>query len=232
MKMTNWRILSAIGLAAIGLTGCDGGGGVASVNQAWYNVYGSYCGDQLRPGCDFFSNGDKITYNRTPLIADLEYGTYYYQDVYGYDRQFTGWARMTNDGIIYDENGRALNSNEKHGRDTITNAAAARKATIRGAAAGLQAKYGLDANVAMNAASALSDWALIGKSRKRTAADVAAFTQRLSGLNIAEVSAAMEASAKGDNGAVDAAVEKAARNWSTSPDTMKQILRDWFGEQQ
>src|SRR3989344_297767 len=101
MKILNWRFYSILSLTAFSLAACTGGGdnGVAQVNQAWYDVYGQHCGNQLRPGCTFFANGDKITYNRTPLVASLEYGTYYYQDSYGYDRTYVGWARLTNDGI-------------------------------------------------------------------------------------------------------------------------------------
>jgi hypothetical protein len=240
MNKTYWRlpIVATLALSALSLTACNGGGGGGGggggtpvVTQAWYNVYGQYCGASLAPGCDFYSDGTKITYNQSPLYAPLEYNTWYYTDVFGYSQTYTGWGRLTSDGLLYDDTGRALNANQSHNRDTITNAAAARRATIRGAANALAAKYGLEASTAMNVATALNDWALIGKSRKRTADDVAAFTKRLTGLNIGEVDAAMEAAAKGDASAVDQAVEKAARNWSTSPDTMKQILRDWFQAQ-
>jgi hypothetical protein len=50
----------------------------------------------------------------------------------------------------------------------------------------------------------------------------------LAGLDIGEVNAALEAAAKGDTAAVDQTIQKAADAWSTNPDTMKQILNDWF----
>lgn len=236
MFKNRWQLWSLMAFASLGLAACNGGGGGGGgggsyITQAWYNVYGYYCGGTLRPGCDFYANGDKVTYWDSPLYAPLEYGTWYYTDVFGYSQVYVGWGRQTSDGILYDDTGRALNSNEKHGRDSVTNAAAAEKAAINGAAQALSAKYGLDVNVARNIAGALNDWAVLGKSRKRTEADVAAFSKRLSGLDINEVTAAMEAAGKGDNSALDQAIDKAAQNWSTSPDTMKQILQDWFMHQ-
>jgi hypothetical protein len=231
-------LVAMVATMGAGLSACNGGGGGSisvttggsAISTAWYNVYGQYCGS-LGPGCDFYWNGDQIIYGEDPYYASLVYGTYYYYDVYGYYSTYTGWARQSASGIIYDEFGYALNSKEKHGRDVVTNAAAAQKAAVNGAAQMLQAKYGLNADVARNIATSLNDWALIGKSRKRTEADVAAFSKRLAGLDIGEVNAALEAAAKGDTGAVDQTIEKAAAAWSTNPDTMKQILTDWFVRQ-
>lgn len=229
-------ILTLAGLAAFALSACNGGGGgggvctTCAVSHAWYNVYGNYCGNTVGPGCDFYADGSKITYAQDPYYASLIYGTYYYTDVFGYTAVYTGWARQSATGILYDDWGRALNSNEKHGRDVVTNAAAAQKVAINGAAQALQAKYGLDADVSANIATALNDWNMIGKSRKRTDNDVAAFT-KLVKLDISDVSAALDAAAKGDDSGVDQAISKAAAAWSTNPDTMKQILTDWFGNQ-
>jgi hypothetical protein len=227
MKVRNWLTLGILGLAMIGLNGCD------AVSQAWYDVYGSECGSNPRPGCNFYSNGDKISYEEDSYYGslDLIYGRYVYTDSYGYSQTYYGWVRSSPDGILYDEYGYALNSNESHGRDVVTNAAAARKAVVRGAAQRLQAKYGLSANTSMNIATSLNDWAMIGKTRKRTDADVAAFTKRLYGLKVSELNAAMSAHAAGNDSLANQAISKAAKNWSTSPDTMKRILKDWYKQQ-
>ena len=177
-------------------------------------------------------DGAKATYFDDPNIAPLTYGTWSYTDVYGFLQYYTGYARATTDGVIYDENGNAINSVTAHGRDALTNAAVAEHTAVNAAAQGLVAKYGLSADVSMSIATSLNDWALIGKSRKRTDQDLAEFSKRVTGLDINQVSAALEASQNGDSSAADQAMAKAAATWSTSPDTMKRIVSDWYSGNQ
>ncbi len=219
---------------ALAFSSCTGGGGISGFPEvAWYNVYGQYCftSQSPGPGCDFYQNGAKVMYNQDPNVAPLAYGTWTYTDVYGNPATFTGYAYATSDGVLYDQNGYAINSVNEHGRDSATNAAAAQKLAINSAAQGLQAKYGLSAEVSQNVATSLNDWAVMGKTRKRTDQDLAEFSKRVTGLDISEVNAALTASAKGDNTAADQAIAKAAANWSTNPDTMKKIISDWYGKQ-
>jgi hypothetical protein len=50
-------------------------------------------------------------------------------------------------------------------------------------------------------------------------------------MDIGEVNAALESAKSGDLTAFNQAINKAASNWSTSPDTMKHIVGDWFAAQ-
>jgi len=36
---------------------------------------------------------------------------------------------------------------------------------------------------------------------------------------------------KGERGEMEALVDQAATNWSTTPETMKEILKTWYGQQ-
>lgn len=234
MKMNkNVIMMIAAAMGAIGFSSCN-----VQVQQwpmvAWYNVYGQYCftSQAPGPGCDFYSDNTKATYLDDPNIAPLTYGTWSYTDVYGYLSYYTGYARATSDGVIYDDLGYAINSVTAHGRDALTNAAVAERTAINASAQSLSAKYGLSADVSMTVATSLNDWALIGKSRKRTDQDLAAFSQRVTGLDINQVSAALEASQNGNASAADQAIAKAAATWSTSPDTMKRIISDWYSGNQ
>jgi len=220
--------LMLVGLMSFGLSGCGGGGGGGvAITQAWYTWYGSYCGSNVRPGCNYYADGTKISYIQDPYYAPLEFHDIYLPG-YGW---FTGWGRLSATGIFYDEYGYALNSKQNQSRDLIANAAAAQKAVVQGVAKNLSAKYGLSNEASTSIATTLSDWALIGKSRKRTQADVEAFTKRLTGLKLQEINAALSAAQTGDMDAADQAVAKAANHWSTSPETMKEILKDWYSSQ-
>lgn len=226
--LTKTKMISRTALAAVislGLSGCGGGGG-PTITQVWYDVFGSVCGyNNPGPGCNFYSNGDKIEYYQDPYVASLQYYHNFWVPGYGW---FSGYGRYSNTGIFYDEYGYALNSKQKQSRDLIATAAATQKAIVKGAAKHLEEKFGLNAQASLSIATTLNEWALIGKSRKRTQADVEAFTKRLTGLKLKEVNAALAAAQKGDIDGLDQAVAQAAQHWSTSPETMKQILKSWY----
>jgi hypothetical protein len=189
--------------------------GAAPVNN-YYDGNGNLC-SAAGPGCDYNSYGTLINVGSDP----------YY--VTGAGEETGQWTSP--DGISY-SNGTPLNEADiTHGKDSITNGAAAKQAAIADNANRLQAKYSLSADTSMRVATAMSDWAVLGQSRKRTAADQDAFSKRLSGMDIGEVNAALESAKSGDLTAFNQAINKAASNWSTSPDTMKHIVGDWFAAQ-
>jgi hypothetical protein len=220
-----------------GFSACDSGGGgggdngsanLGSVVNAptgptpkWYSATGTACTTGPSPGCDWYYG------TQTSLFQINIYSDPFYMA--GEGEESSTWTSP--DGITY-MSGMAADSEETiHGKDTISNGAAARAASMADSALRLQAKYSLDADSAKRAVSAMSEWVELGKSRKRTAADVHAFVSRLSGLNMSEVSTAFDAIQKGDESTYNAALSKAARNWSTDPNTMKHILQDWLAQQ-
>jgi len=217
---TTRQLVLTLGLVAglAGLSACEGGGGGTPANQeVWKTWDGRPC-DGPAAGCDYYANGTQIYVTEDP----------YYTAGTGEDY---GWWTSP-DGITY-SNGYPINAAAgSRGRDSISNGAMAQKEIVKDNASRLAAKYSLSAETSTNIAQAMTDWAALGKSRKRTQADVAAFTKRLSGLDINEVTNALSSLSQGDASAYDQAISKAARNWSTSPDNMKRIMNDWFAAQQ
>lgn len=233
--------LAALALAATTLmSACGGGGGGGGSSydphyNAWYNVYGNICGhDSPSPGCNYYRNGYKIVDLEDPYFKTgyyLEYDTWYYYDSYGYSKTYTGWAWESSNGILYDDYGDALNNTDGQGRDFSADVALQEKNVVKSAAEVLAAKYGLSTEVSMKAALALKDYATLGKDRARTEADIADFTQRLYGVDMNKVKNALAEAQKGDIGAMEGLVDEAATNWATTPETMKEILKSWYGSQ-
>ena len=93
-----------------GGSGGGGGGGGAPVDpykHAWYDVYGTQCVSYGYPlsGCNFYSNGAKISSSGDPYYASLTlyYDYWTYTDSYGYRRNYTGYAWLSTTGILYDD---------------------------------------------------------------------------------------------------------------------------------
>lgn len=241
--------LAALGLAASALvTACGGGGGGGGGGgstggtytpdpyyQAWYDVYGSTCGyGSPSPGCNFYANGYKIIDIEDPYFGGnyyLQWDTWTYYDSYGYPSSYVGWAWESPNGIIYDDFGDALNDNDGKGRDFAADVAVQEKNVVKAAGEYFSAKYNLDADVGIKVARVLKDWATIGKDRARTDKDIADFTQRLYGLDFNKVKNALLEAQKGEKGSLENLVDEAATNWSTTPETMKEILKSWYGSQ-
>lgn len=225
----------ALSLAATAaLTACGGGGG-DPYYQTWYDVYGFACGSGApSPGCNFYANGYKIIDIEDPYYSSqyfLEYGAWYYYDSYGYSSVYWGWAWQSPTGIIYDDWGNALNDNDGKGRDYAADVAEQEKNVIRSAGEFFAAKYGLSAEQGLKVARIMNDYATIGKDRARTEADIAAVTERLYGVDFNKVKNALAEAQKGENSAIEGLIDEAATNWATTPETMKEILKNWYGNQ-
>ncbi len=234
--------LAAFGLVAMG-TGCggdgDGGGGGVLIPDpgytAWFDVYGRVCGHvSPRPGCNFYANGLKIIDIEDPYFYSSYYLTYDYHlfyDSYGFPSEYVGWAWQSPNGIIYDDWGSALNNQDGKGRDFEADVAKAEKNVVQKAAQHFQAKYELSAETSMKVARVLHDWAKVGKDRARTEKDIADFTQRLYGIDLNKVRNALSEVQKGEREALENLVDETATNWGTTPETMKEILKTWYGSQ-
>lgn len=226
--------------AVAGCTGGGGGGGTGGgptpIEQAWYNVYGDQCGQgQPRPGCNFYANGSKITANRDPAYYAhyLSFRTWYYTDSYGNARQFRGYAWLSDStGILYDEAGFALNELEEgqSGMDLIGDFAAQQDATVKLVGRDLAAKHALSEATGIAIARGLHDWAVLGKKRERTDADLKVFTKRVFGISSDSAKAAIELAQKGDRSKMESLNAQVAAHWGTHPDTSKEILTNWYGQ--
>ncbi len=223
-------------VAAVLVSGCGGGGSI-SIDYgygAWYDVYGNQCGYSPGPGCNFYANGLKIIDIEDPYYSPYNLGydaLWQYVDSYGFTQYYSGWAWLSPSGILYDAYGNALNETDSQGRDFAGDVATKEKNVIASAGDYFAKKYALDAATGLRVAKVLNDWATIGKDRARTEADIADFTKRLYGVDFNKVKGALAEAMKGNNGAMDGVVNEAATSWGTSPETMKEILKSWYGKQ-
>lgn len=232
-------LAAAVLVSACGGGGGSGGGGGGSYPDpgynAWYDVYGYKCGTGApSPGCNFYSNGLKIIDLEDPYFKSfyaLDYDTWYYIDSYGRSSSYVGWAWQSPNGIIYDDWGDALNDETGKGRDFAADVANQEQNIIKSAGEHFAAKYELDAATGLKIAKVLNDWATIGKDRARTEADIADFTTRLYGVDFNKVKGALAEAMAGDKDAMNAVVDEAAANWMTSPETVKEVLKSWYGKQ-
>lgn len=232
MKKHFWMGLALLG--AIALSGCHSTTVVVVYEQPWYDVYGRHCGyGEPRPGCNFYSDGRKISAGHDPYYAhrSYSYGLWGYYDSYGRYREFIGWGWQSPTGILYDSHGRALNEEqERQSRDVIADAAEDEARLVQAVGRSFAQQFALAESTGIRIAETLSQMATLPKrlNRARTQADIEAFTERLYGVNL---SAAMEAAQRaqgGDLAALRAMNEQVAAHWGTQPETSEAILRNWY----
>jgi len=221
--------------------GYGGGGGNVYVDpyrRAWFDVYGNQCISNGYPmaGCNFYSDGSKITSSNDPYSASMTlYFDYWtYTDSYGYRRDYQGYAWLSGTGILYDQYGNALNESDEglsQSADVIALAAEKEEKASESAGKALSQKYALAESAGISIARTLQDWAVLGRDRARTSADVADFSRRLYGVDYQKATRAIEAAAHGNRDAIlDLNVDVAA-HWGTSPETSKRILSQWYRDE-
>lgn len=254
MKSSLKKILQGLLAASLlaGLFGCNGeviyvntGGGTGTVNPpivvpityAWYDVYGNGCStsnDGPRPGCNFFwysSKLVKIIDEEDPYFTaayyNLKYDTYRYY-LNGTLYQYTGFAWISPNGIIYDEYGNALNQKKNKGRDVVADLAKAELNTVVSAGKAFAARYALSDAKGIEIAKTLNDWAKVGKDRIRSEQDLSVFTQRLFGVEYSKVKSALLEAQKGNQEQLNKAIGQAAKSWGTNEEGLKVVLKNWF----
>ena len=251
------RIISSsiiLALTVLSLTGCEtvvvqggysgggysGGGGtyVDPYRRAWYDVYGNQCTSYGYPmsGCNFYSDGSKITAQGDPNYASMtlffDYWTY--TDSYGYRRNYQGYAWLSNTGILYDSAGNALNELDEESvatNDVISQSAEREDDAARTAGKSLSQKYALAESAGISIAKTLQDWAVLGRSRARTSGDVADFSKRLYGVELSRATDALKEAVKGNRSAMTELNVDVAAHWGTTPETSKEILSVWYKEE-
>ncbi len=214
------------------------GGGVVVIDpgyNSWYDVYGFRCGSGMPgPGCNYYSDGLKVIDIEDPFFDNsyfLKYGTYTYYDTYGFLSSYSGWAWQSADGVLYDDFGNALNQTGGKSRDIVGDVARSEKSIIKTAGEQFAAKYNLSAETGIKVARVLNDWAKLGKSRARTAADISDFSKKLYGVDINKIQGAVLEAVKGNKAQLNSVISETATNWATTPETMKEILKSWYGNQ-
>lgn len=236
-KVGTYLIAATLTALAIGLTGCHSSDDSYTYSdpyyRAWYDVYGNHCNTGYpMAGCNFYFNGDQIIDTEDPYFSNssyhLEYGWWEYYDTYGYPRDYLGWAWLSDSGILYDDYGRALNEEDAAGdRDILALVAEQEKQNVESAGKEYAARYGLAEDVGIRVAKTLNDWALIGKGRARTEQDIKDFSKRL-GVDLNSAVVALEKAEAGDTTELKNTVTDMAKSWGTSPETMKEILKNTY----
>ncbi len=220
--------------------GGNGGGGgyVDPYKRAWYDVYGTQCVSYGYPmsGCNFYASGTKISASGDPYYTSLAlyYDYWSYTDSYGYSRQYQGYAWLSDTGILYDSSGNALNeidADELQSADVISLAAQKEKAMSQKVGKAFAQKYALAETAGVSIAKTLQDWAVLGRDRARTDADVSDFSKRLYGVKLSQATNAINQAIKGDKGALDELNVDVAAHWGTSPETSKEILSTWYKDE-
>lgn len=236
MKLSKLLLpVALIGLAMTSMVGCGGGGGVVvdTYYAGWYDVYGARCGS-LGPGCNYYANGLKIIDIEDPYFSSsylLEFGIWDYFDTYGFAATYVGWAWLSPTNVLYDDFGNALNEEKSEGRNVVGDVAAKELKVINAAAKDVSAKFGLSQASGQSVAKLLNSWAVIGKDRARTDADVASFTQRLYGINVDTIKVALSDAQKGDMSGLENAASEIADRWGTTPEMVKEMQQNWFASQ-
>ena len=225
--------------AVFALTGCDGevvyvnnGSGsnpgpvviVTPITYAWYDVFGNGCATSSagpRPGCNFYWYSTKLVKiidqedpYFTAAYYNLKYDSYRYY-LNGTLYSYTGFAWISNTGIIYDEYGNALNQKKGKGRDVVGDVARAELKTVITAGKAFASRYALSDTKGIEIAKTLNDWAKIGKDRVRSEQDLSVFTQRLFGVEYSKVKSALSEAQKGNQEQMNKAIGEAARSWGT-----------------
>jgi hypothetical protein len=204
---------------------------------AWYDVYGNRCGNgNPTAGCDFYSNGVKITAGQDPYNAHSVYtfDFWSYNDSYGNPHTYSGYAWRSPDGVLYDNNGNALNEQDSAGgsADVIALAAEQEKQVAVQMGKILSQKYAIAEDKGILISKTLQSWAILGRDRARGDDDAADYTSRLYGVDATKAKTAItQAMATQSQQPLDDLNVDVAAHWGTSPETSKQILKSWYKDE-
>jgi hypothetical protein len=254
--MKNMMIkLLGVAVIAASFSACSGGGGTTTVvttgggssgggtvvidpyYHAWYNVYGTYCRNGYpESGCNFYADGTKITASGDPYhnSMTLNYDYWTYTDSYGYGRSYTGYAWLSTTGILYDNYGNALNEldSDSTSNDVISAAAAQESQINKAVGKAFAQQNALSEDKGIQISQTLQDWAVLGRDRARTTADINDMSKRLYGLDANRTMGAFQRAltTQSQQPLEELNVDVAA-HWGTSPETSKQILKGWYKDE-
>lgn len=112
-------------------------------------------------------------------------------------------------------------------RDIVTDIAQAEQQKLDAQAKHYADKFSLTVDQGMKIAKTLNDFAAV---KNRADSDVADFAQRLYGVNPADIVSAVGKAQAGDNSQLNTVVAQAAKNFNTSSDNMKNIVKTLHGK--
>jgi hypothetical protein len=244
MKLSKLLLpVALIGLAMTSMVGCGGGGHHDTYYNGWYDAFGGRCGN-LGPGCNYYANGLKIIDVEDPYwtpsaiyqfaVWDYYNPLYGPTDIYGYNATYVGYAWLSPDNILYDDFGNALNEEKSQGRNVVGDVAAKKDKLIKLAAHDLAARYEMSEEAAVHITKSLDAWNVMGSfgpKQPRTQQDKEDMTKRIYAIDYNDVSVALEKAQKGDLSGLTAMTDDLAHRWLTTPQKVKNMQMEWFGDQ-
>jgi hypothetical protein len=208
-------------------------------DQPWFDVFKHSCQRaDPTPGCNFYAEGIKIhdlndpSYNRTRDQRSYEYGFWSFRDSSGLLATYDGWAWLSPKGVLYDELGRALTEHSDAFSDDKMDQASDQEAQIiQIAGESFAERFTLQSSRGVQIAQTLNAWATLTrdrKSRTRTEQDVAEFSQRLFGIDVAQAKVALTLAEQGNLSQARELNAQIAKHWETSSATSARILMAWY----
>lgn len=116
---------------------------------------------------------------------------------------------------------------QSHSTDMMGDVADNEKAKLSRASKFFANKFNLSDDQGLKIAKTLKDFSAL---ETRNATDLAEFSQKLYGLNTEEIITSVSSAQVGNFKKLDAAVEKAAKNFNTTPANMRLIIKDLHGQ--
>lgn len=113
-------------------------------------------------------------------------------------------------------------------KDTLKRAAVVEQYLVVEMAKQVKGKFGLSAERSLKVAKAANHFRKYSSNRALTAEDTNAYATEIIGVDFASISKAYESGLKGDLGAFNSVMEKAAEKNETSPEKMTQIITQLF----
>lgn len=135
--------------------------------------------------------------------------------------------KETKRGLV--ANGRLiLSETSLTNKDTLKRAAAVEQYVVIEMAKQVKGKFGLSSERSLKVAKAANHFRKFSTKRALTAEDTNAYATEIIGSNFTQITKAYETGMKGDLGAFNAVIEKAAEKNETSPEKMALIVTKFF----
>jgi hypothetical protein len=112
-------------------------------------------------------------------------------------------------------------------RDVITNIAQTEQEMLANQAKHYASKFSLSEEQGLKIAKTINDFNAV---QSRSDQDVADFAQRLYGVNPSQIVSAAGAAQAGDNTQLNGLVSEASKNFNTTPENMKKIVKSLHGK--
>lgn len=152
----------------------------------------------------------------------VTYGGGYYYPTYNNYCYYDYWGYYICDYYYYNGDG-----STEQGKDIVTAASSAEEAQLQSAASHYATKFSLSSEQGLKIARTIRDYSTL---ESRTEKDVAEFANRLYGVSPTRIAQAVSKAQAGQSEELNSVVAEAARNFETSTENMKQIVKTLHGK--